>query len=87
MKDFDAQEPLELVGVSSTQPLGEAVVQEMGRAYVEEFARMGWRGRAILALFRNPSFRGPHQVWRLKGESWVLGLIAQVDRQQTAQGE
>jgi hypothetical protein len=77
VKTFDTDDPLALVGATSDSPVTDEAVEEMGRAFVDEFARMGWGRERLLALFRNPFYRGPHLVWRLKGEAWVRELTDQ----------
>ena len=41
---------------------------------------MGWTGENIMRLFRNPAFHMTHNILRLKGEVYVQGLVASVDR-------
>lgn len=53
---------------------------EMGRCYVEEFARMGWSEDAVMRVFCNPFYRGPHAVYRRKGEQFVRGAGRSGDR-------
>jgi hypothetical protein len=52
----------------------------MAWCFVEEYARMGWSGERILRLFRNPFYRGPHQILRMKGEDFVRSLIESVEQ-------
>jgi hypothetical protein len=68
-----------LVGVVLERGPDDGALTEMAWCFVEEYARMGWSGERIMRLFRNPFYRGPHQVLRMKGEDFVRGLIETVD--------
>lgn len=52
----------------------------MARCFVEEFVLMGWDDPTILALFRNPFYRGPHLAYQQLGEACVQGLLDDVRR-------
>jgi len=41
-------------------------------------ARMGYEGEKLMRLFRDPFYKGPHSVYRAKGESFVRALVDQV---------
>jgi hypothetical protein len=69
-----------LVGVSVGGGPDDQALTEMAACFVEEYACMGWSGERILSLFRNPFYRGPHQVLRIKGEEFVRDLIDKVNR-------
>ncbi len=68
-----------LVGVVLERGPDDGALTEMAWCFVEEYARMGWSGERIMRLFRNPFYRGPHQILRRKGEDFVRGLIATVE--------
>jgi hypothetical protein len=75
-KEFESDDPMELVGmVIDTQ---EDTLEEMGRVFVEEFARMGCTDRDILRLFRDPFYRAPHALYAAKGEEYVTTVIKRV---------
>ncbi|HEY5605136.1 MAG TPA: hypothetical protein VIL45_01300 [Thermoplasmata archaeon] len=78
MKAYEEDDPLEFVGVAFDDPEGDAALDAMARAFVEEFARMGWTRERILGLFRNPFYRGPHAVYRRRGEPFITRLIEEV---------
>lgn len=59
-------------------PEDQIGLDEMARCFTEEFIRMGYKDDALLALFRDPFYRGPHAVWRRRGEDHVTALIAEV---------
>ena len=72
-KPYEAEDPLAPVAV--VIPGDEDSVAEMGRCFVDEFVRMGWRRNALLAVFRDPFFQGPYLVYRKMGEEWVETLV------------
>ncbi|MCH7836826.1 MAG: hypothetical protein IH864_08185 [Chloroflexi bacterium] len=78
-KPLEPEDPLALVGVVLERGPDEGALTEMAWCFVEEYARMGWSGERIMRLFRNPFYRGPHQILRMKGEEFVRGLIETVD--------
>ena len=80
MKRLEPEDPMALVGVGFDRRPDEEALTEMARCFVEEYARMGWSGERILRVFRNPFYRGPNQILRLKGEDFVRGLTNAVDR-------
>ncbi len=69
-----------LVGVGLERGPDDEALTEMAWCFVEEYARMGWNGEQILRLFRNPFYRGPHQILRRKGEEFVRSLIEIVEQ-------
>ncbi len=80
MKEFEPEDPLELVGVGLEEPPDAAALEKMACSIVEEYMRMGWTGENILCLFHNPAFHMTHNILRLKGEAYVQGLVASVDQ-------
>ena len=72
-KRYAADDPLEPAAVAL--PADREAVAYMGRCFVEEFARMGYRRNALMALFRTPFYQGPHMVYQQLGEGFVSGLI------------
>ncbi len=79
-KPLEPEDPMALVGVQLEQGPDDNALTEMARCFVEEYARMGWSGERILRLFRNPFYRGPHQILRTKGEDFVRSLIEIVEQ-------
>jgi len=79
MKPLDPEDPMALVAVGLGQGPDDQALTEMAWCFVEEYTRMGWSGERILRLFRNPFYRGPHRILRLKGEAFVRGLIETVE--------
>lgn len=74
-KDYEDDDPFELVGVRLADAEADAALDEMARVFVEEFARMGCAREQILSVFRNPFYRAPHEVLRRRGEAFVLSLL------------
>lgn len=74
-KHYDEDDPFALVGVPIPGDGGDDI-ENMACAFAEEFLRMGWPAERVLALFRSPFYRGPHAVYRAKGEQWVQALLA-----------
>ena len=77
-KRFEQDDPLEMVGVVLPQQMDDAALTEMACCFVEELARMGYRGEKLMRLFRNPFYGGPHSIYLAKGEEFVRSLVEQV---------
>jgi len=75
MKEHEAEDPLELVGVQMKDGPDDQALADMAGCFIEEYARMGWDGERILKLFRNPFYRGPYQILRARGEEFVRERI------------
>jgi hypothetical protein len=73
--EFDFEDPLELNGVAFLTE--EDTSAEMAECFAEEFMRMGYNHRQVLALFRNPQYIGPNMVFETKGEPFVRDIIAE----------
>lgn len=78
-KEFDPEDPMEIVGVELSGQ-GEAEVWDMALCYAEEFARDGWSEEKLMAMFKNPYYQGPHLVWLQKGDAFVLSVIQEAMR-------
>ena len=72
--EFDFDDPLELNGVALLT--NEDTLQPMAECFVEEFMRLGYNHKQILALFRNPHYLGMNLVMQNKGEAFVQEIIA-----------
>ena len=73
--EFDFEDPLELNGVAFLTE--EDTSAEMAECFAEEFMRMGYNHKQVLALFRNPHYTGPNMVLVNKGEPFVRNIIAE----------
>ncbi|MBI3021350.1 MAG: hypothetical protein HYY90_05895 [Candidatus Omnitrophica bacterium] len=76
-KPLEEDDPFELKGVILPAQDGTSL-REMATCFVEEFARDGWSDEQLLAMFRNPFYRGPYLVWRAKGDAYVDAVIQEV---------
>jgi hypothetical protein len=74
--EFDFEDPFELSGMAlATQ---EDTTGDMAECFIEEFMRMGYNAKQILALFRNPHYLGPNMVLEKRGELFVRDLLIDV---------
>lgn len=73
--EFDFEDPLELNGVAFLTE--EDTSAEMVECFAEEFMRMGYNHKQVLALFRNPHYVGPNMVLSNKGEPFVRDIIVE----------
>ncbi|TAJ81732.1 hypothetical protein EPO44_17685 [bacterium] len=71
--DPDPTDPNVLVGV--VLPADAEAMREMAYAFAEEFVRMGYDGKFLLALFQNPLYAGAHGAYRTLGEEAILTII------------
>jgi hypothetical protein len=77
--DPDPTDPTMLVGVAAG-PGGPEALAAMARVFADEFARLGHDERALLALFENPFYAGPHAAWRTLGAPAVRAIVAEAVR-------
>ncbi len=75
-KEFEANDPMELVGVA----LPEGDLEQMAECLVEEYIRAGWDDESLLRLFRDPFYLATYRIYKEKGEEYVRRLIATVRR-------
>jgi hypothetical protein len=71
--EFDFEDPLELNGVAFLTQ--EDTTDAMSECFIEEFMRMGYKAKQILALFRNPHYIGMNMVLEKRGEQFVREQI------------
>jgi hypothetical protein len=74
--EFDFEDPLELNGMAFMTH--EDTTNDMAETFIEEFMRMGYGHKQILALFRNPHYLGPNMALEKRGEPFIRDLIADV---------
>src|SRR5437867_10004215 len=74
--EFDFEDPLELNGVGLM--CDEDTTEPMTECFVEEFMRLGYNHKQILALFRNPHYLGMNLAFQKRGEQFVRDKIAEV---------
>ena len=73
--EFDFDDPMELNGVGLA--CAEDTTAAMTECFVEEFTRLGYDHRQILALFRNPGYLGMNLVLQKRGEQFVRDVIGE----------
>jgi len=71
--DPDPSDPNVLVGVAL--PANRGSIEEMARAFAEEFAALGFEEERIVNIFRRPFYAGAHQAFRVLGEAEVRKLV------------
>ncbi len=74
--DFDFADPLELNGVAFLTE--EDTTDAMCECFIEEFMRMGYGPKHVLALFHNPQYLGMNMVLEKRGEQFVRDTITAV---------
>ncbi len=74
--EFDFQDPFELNGMALLTH--EDTTEEMCECFIEEFMRMGYNARQMLALFRNQHYLGMNMVMEKRGEEFVRERIGEV---------
>ena len=82
-KKFEQEDPFEMVGVVLPEVMDHAALTEMACCIVEELARMGYGRERLMRVFRDPFYKGPHAVYRSKGEEFVKALVDQVPALET----
>src|SRR5262245_33466535 len=74
--EFDFEDPFELNGMAFMTR--EDTTNDMAETFIEEYMRMGYGHKQILALFRNPHYLGPNMALEKRGEPFICDLIAEV---------
>jgi hypothetical protein len=74
--EFDFDDPLELNGMALLSD--EDTTDAMTECFIEEFMRLGWNHKQVLALFRNPHYIGMNMVLQNRGEEYVKNFIVEV---------
>lgn len=76
--EFVEEDPMELVGMVLPGEAGQ--LERMAETIVEEYIRLGWSERRLMALFTNPMFAATHRIYRQKGEAYVQALIQETQK-------
>ncbi len=74
--EFDFEDPFELNGMAFMTH--EDTTHDMAETFIEEFMRMGYGHKQILALFRNPHYLGPNMALEKRGEPFIRDLITEI---------
>jgi hypothetical protein len=74
--EFDFDDPMELNGVGVA--CEEDTTEAMTECFIEEFMRLGYNAKQILAMFRNPHYLGMNMALEKRGEPFVRDTIAEI---------
>jgi len=74
--EFDFEDPFELNGMAFMTH--EDTTDAMAETFIEEFMRMGYGHKQVLALFRNPHYIGPNMALEKRGELFIRDLVTDV---------
>ncbi len=74
--EFDFDDPMELNGIGLVTD--EDTTDAMTECLIEEFMRLGYNHKQILALFRNPHYLSMNMVLEKRGEPFVCDYISEV---------
>ena len=74
--EFDFNDPMELSGVALATE--EDTTDAMCECFIEEYLRMGYNHKQVLALFMNPHYLGMNMVLQNRDEQFVRDRIAEV---------
>ena len=73
-KEYDPEDPMELVGVAL--PQGEP--EQMIESVVLEYLLLGWSPKQVRFLFQRPFFAGTYQLSQEHGEARVVALVDRI---------
>jgi hypothetical protein len=76
-KQAESTDPFIATAVALRTP-GYDGIAAMGRAFVEEFAVMGWPRERIARMFTFPRFAAAYAVYEARGPEFVEQLITEV---------
>ena len=76
-KEFDPDDPMELVGVEIPGGNADQVLDDL----VQEYLFMGWTPTEIMCLFQSPHYTATHHIYRQKGPDYVKARIGQLAEQ------
>ena len=76
-KEFEPDDPMELVGVEIPGGDPDQLIDDI----VLEYMSMGWSTRQITFLFRSPYYAATHQIYRQRGEAFVKNRIQDLAQQ------
>lgn len=74
--EFDPEDPMELVATEiSSDP--EQALDDI----IQEYLMMGWKPAQIFFLFRSPYYGATHQIYKLKGHTYVKDRVTHLAAQ------
>jgi hypothetical protein len=74
--EFDPDDPLELHGAAFLTH--EDNTDAMCECFIEEFMRVGYNPKQILAMFRNPQYLGMNMALQKRGEPFIRSSISDI---------
>jgi hypothetical protein len=74
--EFDFEDPLELNGMALLTE--EDTTDVMCECFIEEFMRLGYSAKQVLALFRNPHYVGLNLVLERRSEEFIRRKISEI---------
>jgi hypothetical protein len=77
LKSAESTDPYVATAVALPTP-GYDGMAAMGRAFVEEFAMLGWSRERLERMFRMPRYVAAHVVYVERGPAFVTNLIDEV---------
>ena len=78
MKEFERDDPLELVGVGYPVAIPEETDRKTARCLVEEYALSGFTAVEVGFLFESPAYGLPHAIYQRRGADFVRILVEDV---------
>ena len=75
MKDFAADDPMELIGQMFPVESEEESDREMARCFAEEYALMGFSAVDVGRLFESPVYAAPHAILERRGPDFVREVV------------
>jgi hypothetical protein len=78
LRQPDAEDPMEIVGVVLDRPMGLEGLDAMARTFVEEYTLMGWPPKRILGMFQQPFYGAAHDAYEGLGGDRILTLIEEI---------
>jgi hypothetical protein len=77
-KEFEADDPYELVGMRVPMPAGVDAEELQARCFIEEYALMGMPSYKVMHMFKSEFFAGTHAILASRGEAFIEQIIEQV---------
>lgn len=75
VKDFETDDPHEIVGVSIPVSDGEAAEQMLALSLVEEFVRFGFDEDDVVRIFGGSFYAGANALYVKFGEAHIRSLV------------
>ncbi|MFN7182055.1 MAG: hypothetical protein ACK4NF_05205 [Planctomycetota bacterium] len=76
IKQFEEDDPMELVGVEYTLHNFDTVIEGI----IEEYIKLGFDENKIIWLFKNPFFKMTNSIYKQKGEQYIKRVIERIKK-------